>query len=147
MINSPLAMIVLIRISLVNLAASVIEGREAWSTSRPLHVRQFLPDRAGIGLHLHLQPGIAGAAAWKQPRSVPGTGMIPNGSACYGPRRRGPRRPGPAARPIARDVLIIRVPRLTCFTAHIVLRYGQEGVAVTCACRLARMRTTWAQED
>jgi hypothetical protein len=36
---------------------------------------------------------------------------------------------------MALDVLIIRVPRFTWFTAHIVLRYGQEGVAVTCACR------------
>src|SRR5690348_4873001 len=92
-------MVVLIRISLVILAASVIGGREAWFTSRPLHVRHCLPDRAGIGLHLHLQPGIAGAAAWKQPRSVHGTGMVPNGVACYGPRRRGPRGPGPADHP------------------------------------------------
>jgi len=44
-------MIVLIRISLVIMAASVIRGREAWSTSRPLHVRQVLPGRAGIVLH------------------------------------------------------------------------------------------------
>jgi hypothetical protein len=34
----------------------------------------------------------------------------------------------------------------TWFAAHIVLKYGEEGVAVTCACRLARTRTTWVQE-
>ena len=111
-------MIILIRTSLVILAASVIDVREAWFTSRPLHVRQFLPDRAGIGLHRESHP--------------------------FGTHDgHDPERAGAATL----DVLIIRVPRVTWFTAHIVLRYGQEGVAVTCACRLARMRTTWARED
>ena len=53
--------------------------------------------------------------------------MIPNGAACYGPGRRVPRGLGPAARAMALDVLIIRVSRFTWFTAHIVLRGGQEG--------------------
>jgi hypothetical protein len=48
---------------------------------------------------------------------------------------------------MALDVLIIRVPRFTWFAVHIVLRYGEEGAAVTCMSAPAWMRTTWAQED
>jgi len=61
--------------------------------------------------------------------------MIPNGPGCYGCAGACPAALGPAARPMALDVLIIRVPRLTWFAVHIVLRYGEEGAAVTCACR------------
>jgi hypothetical protein len=34
----------------------------------------------------------------------------------------------------------------TWFAAHIVLKYGEEGVAVTCACRLARTKNNMVQE-
>jgi hypothetical protein len=62
----------------------------------------------------------------------------------HDPERAGVLRPAPARaarpwarrpRPMALDMLIIRVPRLTWFAVHIVLRYGEEGAAVTCACR------------
>ena len=49
-------------------------------------------------------PLVAGWGTCKPPRSVPGTSMIPNGSACYGPRRRVA--PSPRSwRPVARTVL------------------------------------------
>lgn len=140
-------------------------------------MRQFLPGRAGIVLYTqqwqlrtpdHLpgpgrrrryegsltersaHPHLASSLAQGVKASPFGT------RDGHDPERAGALRPVPArASPpqarrgglMALDVPIIRVPRLTWFTAHIVLRYGQEGVAVTCACRLARMRTTWAQED
>jgi hypothetical protein len=54
--------------------------------------------------------------------------MIPNGPGATARSGAGLAALGPAARPMALGVLIIRVPRSARFTAHIVLRYGQEGV-------------------
>jgi len=106
-------MLVLIRISLVILAASVISGREAWFTSRPLHVRQVLPDRVGIGLHLHLQPGSPAQRRGSNPVRYPGRAWSRTGQRATARAGACLVAVGPAARAMALDVLIIRVPRLT----------------------------------
>jgi hypothetical protein len=132
-------MLVLIRISLVILAASVIKGPRGL-----VHFKTIT--RASI----LTRPRRNWPTSSRRRRS--GVKATPFGNQDgHDPERARVLRPPPArasrSRPMTLDVLIIRVPRVTWFTAHIVLRYGQEGVAVTCACRLARMRTTWARED
>jgi hypothetical protein len=126
--------IVLIRTGPAVLAASMIGDRGIIRVVPSAAFRETCCRLPGSLTEWSPQAGPASRHRLRRMKPTPpvrGIGMIPNGPGCYGECLVAV---GPATRPIALDVLIIRVPRITWFTAHIVLRSG-------------RMRTTWAQED